>query len=216
MKPPLMYSIGQIKTIKMHPLLTNPYEWQFVDKETNLLYPYYTEPSLEIIDYFDFSDKSVLELGMGASTIWWSKKAKSVVAVDDNPQWYNMVVEGLNEKNSHNVHAIFAEELQYYTLPLKTMGVFDLIIVDGSFRKECLELISKQNLSQDGMVILDNLEFMPEAIEIPLLRANEVHIFAQPKHHYWRTAIWHIRNFELVSDNHELNSFEQKKRRGML
>lgn len=212
----LMYSIGQIKTIKMHPLLLNPNEWQFVDKKTNLLFPYYTQPSLEIIEYFDFSDKRILELGMGASTIWWSKKAESVVSVDDNEFWYNIVLEGLAEKNCKNVQTIFADSFDSYTMPLREMGCFDVIIVDGSFRKECLELISKQNLVEGGMIILDNFELSPEVTEIPILRTNEVHIFAQPNHHYWRTAIWHIKNFEFLTDNHELNSLNQKRRRGML
>ena len=211
-----MYSIGQIKTIKMHPLLSNPNEWQFVDKKTNLLFPYYTQPSLEIIEYFDFSDKRILELGMGASTIWWSKKAESVVSVDDNEFWYNIILEGLAEKNCKNVQTIFADSFDSYTMPLREMGCFDVIVVDGSFRKECLELISKQNLVEGGMVIFDNFEFAPEITEIPILRTNEVHIFAQPNHFYWRTAIWHIKNFEFLTDNHELNSLNQKRRRGML
>ena len=43
------------------------------------------------------SHGSVLEFGMGGSTVWLSQFDISLTSVDDNPKWYELVKERLEE-----------------------------------------------------------------------------------------------------------------------
>src|SRR5216117_3805614 len=49
--------------------------------------PWYTYPAIEFLRQLDFSDRTVFEYGSGMSTMFWAKKAKHVVSVEDDEQW---------------------------------------------------------------------------------------------------------------------------------
>lgn len=200
----------------MNELLKKPNEWQYIDERHNMLFAWYSKPFLDVLKNMDFSNSRILELGMGASTLWWGKVAKSVVAVDFDKKWFDMVNEGLIELNlKDKVETIYASEINDYIKPINTTGKFDVIIVDGGWRKECMLSINENNLNKGGLVILDNFEYLPEIIDSNIFRTNPFQVYPQPHHYMWRTACWKIDNFEVISNNHELNTFNQIKRRGL-
>jgi predicted O-methyltransferase YrrM len=201
----------------MKEILSKPNEWQYIDEESNLLHCWYTKNFLDVLKTFDLSNKKVLELGGGASTLWWANKCNSLISVEDNEEWYNIVLEGLKEKSLlSNTKFTKANNLEDYTKFLLNGETFDVIIVDGSYRLECMKLISESNLNNNGIVILDNFEYMPEVMELPLFRTNTLHVYPEPNHFMWRTAYWEINNFKILTDNHELNSYNQKVNRKMI
>jgi precorrin-6B methylase 2 len=99
-------------------------------------------------------DFILFEYGSGASTSYFSKKVQTVVSVEHDEQWFNLVKANL----TNNVTLIFE--------PLNTNGTycrlihqfnnkFDIVLVDGRDRVNCVkESISK--LSERGILILDN------------------------------------------------------------
>jgi precorrin-6B methylase 2 len=99
-------------------------------------------------------DFILFEYGSGASTSYFSKKVQTVVSVEHDEQWFNLVKTNL----PNNVTLIFE--------PLNTNGTycrlihqfnnkFDIVLVDGRDRVNCIkESISK--LSERGIIILDN------------------------------------------------------------
>jgi predicted O-methyltransferase YrrM len=196
----------------MNKLLTEPNEWQYIDKRNGLLFAWYTKTFLDELKNWDVSNWNVLELGSGASTLWWGKMAKSVVSIEDNSEWYEYVKEGIEELNLKNVsyHYSPIEEMLKF---LKDGKRYDCIIVDGELREQCMNLISENNLKFGGIVILDNFEFIPHITESNLFRTNRLNVYPQPHHYFWRTAYWKIENFEHISDNHTENSKNQKIRR---
>ena len=99
-------------------------------------------------------DFILFEYGSGASTSYFSKKVQTVVSVEHDEQWFNLVKANL----PNNVTLIFE--------PLNTNGTycrlihqfnnkFDIVLIDGRDRVNCVkESISK--LSERGILILDN------------------------------------------------------------
>ena len=82
----------------------------------------------------------MFEWGCGNSTIWWSRHVRRVVAVEDNAEWFNMVRERVPE----NVDLRFAQDHDAYVSALESAGErFDLIVVDGSHRTDCVDRLSQ-------------------------------------------------------------------------
>src|SRR5262249_49303887 len=50
--------------------------------------PWYTYPAIDFLAQRNFEDRNVLELGGGQSTLWWSMRARSVLTIEDNSDWY--------------------------------------------------------------------------------------------------------------------------------
>lgn len=176
---------------------------QFWDEKLNICFPWYTKPCLDYLSGIDFSDKNILEFGGGYSTIWWSKKSKQVISIEANAEWYNKIKSELND--CKNVTAFLREinegdqsRISEYTQVPEID--FDVVIVDGILRNECLqkgiELLSKKG----GILIADNwyqdyVWLSPAAIDI--MKPYESKIFIQPDHknhegNPWKTAIFTI------------------------
>lgn len=79
--------------------------------------------------------KRVLEWGSGASTLWFSENCdvEEWVAVEHNEVYYDYLKNRVNYK----VHLLLADDTpkDYTDIP----GKFDLIIIDGIYREECLQ-----------------------------------------------------------------------------
>lgn len=83
--------------------------------------------------------KRIFEYGTGGSTILFSKKACSIVSVEDDKKWMEVVTSRLNALNIKNVEIVYAPfdfehpgDFQNSGY-LKTVdkGEFDIIIIDG-------------------------------------------------------------------------------------
>jgi len=197
----------------MNTSLTIPNEWQHRDNRCGLLFPWYTETFLEELKGWDVRHWRVLEWGSGASTLWWGKNAREVISVESDPVWHANVKDGVDELGL-NVDCRFAKDAEAFTAPVRE-GPFDCIIIDGYFRPECAAAISAspQNIKDNGILILDNFENWREISEVNLFRINEMRVYPQTHHYYWRTAYWTARNKEYPTNDHEKNSKAQSLRR---
>jgi hypothetical protein len=96
-------------------------------------------------------NRTVLEFGAGASSMYFSKRVEKVVSVEDDRNWYNRV---LANKPS-NLTLILAETKDLYINVRYEKLSFDLVLVDGQFREECL-FKSIEYLSPEGVILLDD------------------------------------------------------------
>ena len=122
------------------------------DKDGNPI-PWYTYPAIEYLSQFDYGDKKVFEYGCGNSSLFWAKRAKSVMSIEDNLQWFdkwqkefaesNLTIKWRDEGKIYE-DAIFEENEKY-----------DVIIIDGKRRAECAEM-AVQAISENGIIILDD------------------------------------------------------------
>ena len=114
--------------------------------------PWYTYPAIEYLSQLNFSNMRVFEFGCGNSSIWWAKRAKKVISVEHDKHWYES---RLNFKEP-NLELYFKEdEISYLDCISQQGGVFDIIVIDGVYREQCVEK-ALQKLSSDGMIIFDN------------------------------------------------------------
>lgn len=170
--------------------------WQSINKNGEPI-PWYTYPMIEYVQQLDFSQKTVFEYGSGNSTLFWAKRSKHVVAIEDDPVWY----EQIKPKLPANVTYILVDNKEAYIQAIHQFpNLFDVIIVDGSHRYDCI-LSARPRLSNTGFIILDNSDWFVEAtaflrgsdlIEIDMAGFNPINGYATT------TSIFLTRQVELI------------------
>lgn len=123
--------------------------------------PWYTYPCIDFLRFRTYEDKNVLEFGGGQSTIWWAKRAQSVVTFEGNEEWHGKIKNMMPE----NVHLHYVSmdnreeqvlEIQN-TLKIERPSKYEIIVIDGLFRYEMIR-IAISMLAENGIIICDNSE----------------------------------------------------------
>lgn len=173
-------------------------EWQHRDPETGLVLPWYTKSFLDELVTWDLKDKTVLEIGMGASTLWWNKKAKWLTAWDMNKEWYYAVVNKMDLTKATSFlpkDGMIVEAMANVLEPAS----FDIAIIDCEpieYRDQCAKA-ALSYLKPGGKLIIDNwmqpsVGWMPSEETQQLLSQYPVQAYPQEGHPDWITAIWTI------------------------
>lgn len=137
--------------------------WSAVDRNNNPI-PWYSYPAIEWIKKLNLKKIKIFEYGSGNSTYFWSKQCKNIVSVENNLSWYKKVNDLL--KTQKNTKLIYEPNKRKYIETIsQTKEKFDLIIIDGSFRKDCSTKALKY-LKKDGAIILDNADWFRNTAKI--------------------------------------------------
>lgn len=188
-------------------------DWQKIDPSNNLVFPWFTHPFLGVLSTWDLREKVVIEYGGGRSTAWWRQKCDFVVTVEANIKYYMEIAdecwkEGLSngfvnyrpvcegDQTLKNVY------VKGYQTPSKHFNIdlhYDIVVVDGILRYECMQEGINILSDRGGTLIVDNWQqdgFLCPACE-ELVKPYEGHIFLQPDHtdhvgHPWQTAYFVI------------------------
>lgn len=185
----LAFEYGQFRTIS---------KWDCIDKACNEI-PWYTYPAIEYLNNINFSDKVVFEYGSGNSSIYWGRRAKEVISVEDDKGWYDKVKINLGG----NQKLLLKKKNSEYENAILNFGKkFDVIVIDGIRRVECARVISKVlNFdAPDGcMVILDNSDWYKGTSkyirdELDLIEID-FHGFGPINSYTWTTSLFLSRNF---------------------
>jgi hypothetical protein len=125
-----------------------------VDKHGNP-YPWVTYPFIDFIGVRLNKSMNVFEYGSGNSTFYYADKVKSVISVEHDRLWYEQV----KNKISDNVTLIYQDlDTGNYSMTVgMQQKLFDIIIVDGRDRINCLKQ-SINALSEEGIIVLDDSE----------------------------------------------------------
>lgn len=100
----------------------------------------------------------VLEFGSGASTVWLSRLTANLVSIEHHPDWYETVKSTLHNDSTCQSVDLRLLPLPYYSVCDKFSDeFFDLIIVDGRDRMQCLEA-SIRILKPGGVLMLDDAQ----------------------------------------------------------
>lgn len=189
----LAHQYGQLQTIE---------KWECIDTKGEEI-PWYTYSAIEYLNSLDFSKKNIFEYGSGNSSLYWAKKSKKVISIENDSKWFSKI----NNKKLINQEIILVEEGQLYENAIKSFNeVFDVIIIDGKRRTKCSEIIYEylNKSSEEGcMVILDNSDWYKgtakyikdkfDFIEI------DFHGFGPINNYTWTTSIFISRNFKFKS-----------------
>jgi hypothetical protein len=94
---------------------------------------------------------SVFEWGSGYSSLFFRTYAANVRSCEDNKEWFeriqNLAVKGIYQELVYR-----PSKVEYIN---EITGMFDLIVVDGSHRAECLK-VAPNHLKPGGIILLDN------------------------------------------------------------
>ncbi|ODR92453.1 hypothetical protein [Sinorhizobium alkalisoli] len=119
--------------------------------------PWYTYPMLHFLGTRHLGGLRVFEYGSGNSTLWWSRKATSVVSVEHDRAWFEMI----SRKTPDNVAYVYRELVpggDYSTEVTRHQGApFDVVVIDGRDRVNCAR--ATMNLkARPSAIIWDNSE----------------------------------------------------------
>lgn len=126
-----------------------------VDRSNNAI-PWFTYPAIEYLSSLNLKNKSVLEFGSGNSTVFWSKRCKSVTSVEDDKQWFDKTKHQLRRNVAYH---LFEKRSEYLEFAEKHTGKYDIIVIDGKSRHEIAKLVLK-NLRKGGVIIVDNTDWL--------------------------------------------------------
>lgn len=120
--------------------------------------PWISYPAISFIEKKCTPDKKlkVWEYGSGNSTIWWSKRAKTITALEHHKGWYDHIRSEISKYKGANVTYHELNE-SYPRAILKDKTKYDVIVIDGRMRNECSK-IAPGALSKNGVIIWDNTD----------------------------------------------------------
>jgi hypothetical protein len=165
-----------------------PNEWRYRDAETKQPTPWYVRPVVEMLYGMDMSLKSVFEYGVGDSTKWYHDRGAYVFGVDGDYEWVLKVKDYSNVRHWH-------QDIWYIGSIEEHKTKFDIIVIDGLYRDQCLERAIRY-IEKDGMIIIDNFE-QPSA-DLPhwpltrkFIEENNLimEVYKEEGHQDWKTAI---------------------------
>jgi len=84
----------------------------------------------------------------------------SVVSVENDPGWYAYLVNALQGEKSTDVRVIYADTKAAYVESINEFGGrgFDLILVDGAYRRECV-VVAVKHVRPGGYLVVDNTDW---------------------------------------------------------
>lgn len=140
--------------------------------------PWFSYAAIDFLEGFLKPNMKVFEYGSGGSTLFFAQRVKSVLSIEDNPEWYERVRRRLTEKGVRNAAMILCPfdfknpvgfEASSYLRALPAEG-FDVLVIDGSeewsqVRPICFEAAEKR-VNPGGIIVVD------DSWRYPALRKN--------------------------------------------
>ncbi len=136
--------------------------------DPNYTKPWWAQPAIDLVEKFLQENKGarVFEWGSGISSRWLAERCGFLVTVEDKDEWFERVT-GFLEPYPHATVVpselgceVYANEID------KHNGPFDLIVVDGFERLQCV-VKAVDRLRPGGMLVFDDSQEAPyrQAVE---------------------------------------------------
>lgn len=115
--------------------------------------PWFTYPAVRFLEDRLKPEWRVLEFGSGMGTIWWSDKVEEVISLEHDAEW----LERISSSCSAKLLNASSESAGAYIKPALNSGRYDVVVIDGLFREECLS-VAPDILTDGGVIILDDAQ----------------------------------------------------------
>lgn len=99
----------------------------------------------------------VLEFGSGMSTPWLAARCKYLHSIEADPQWYKRVSRQLEKQDLKNVCYELRSIEEYAKIEPHEFGIFDLAVIDGDERRDCL-VTAIRGAKPGGWIYLDDTD----------------------------------------------------------
>lgn len=139
-----LHASGWIKSVK---------EQRPLSPDGNEL-PWMNYPIIAFLQERLSKELTIFEFGSGYSTLFFAKRAKSVMSVEYDDTWFQLINKNLPE----NAQIIFKQkdiDGEYCRVIQSTGKQFDVVVVDGRDRVNCIKQ-SIDALSDRGVILLDD------------------------------------------------------------
>lgn len=123
---------------------------------SNQFIPWCTYSYIEFIKTRLNRDMEVFEYGTGYSSIFYAKRVKNLVTVESNPEWIK-IIQPLLPSNTRLIYKQLDYDGKYCSTINETVKQYDIIVVDGRDRVNCLQKCIS-NLKEEGLIVLDDSE----------------------------------------------------------
>jgi hypothetical protein len=152
-----------------HSLATRPKDvsrwltsWHVLPIRSGL--PWLAWGAVDFLDRFLTRSHSVFEYGTGGSTLFFAKRAKRVMSVEDDPRWQRIVRDRLAEESLENVTLCPADSsVEPYARSPYVLALdqpHDVILVDGHEHRQGVDRLTcfrqaEQFVRAGGVIVLD-------------------------------------------------------------
>ncbi|WP_421900083.1 glycosyltransferase family protein [Maridesulfovibrio sp.] len=139
------------------------YHRQAIVDDAGAPLPWLSYPAVNLLEERAPYGCKVFEYGCGSSTLWWAKRAKRVVVVEHNEQWFNTMKSQFPDHVRPVLQRLEPGGDYSKTVAMIKNIKFDIIVIDGRDRVNCA-YNSLSSLSPSGVIVFDNtdrLEYMP-------------------------------------------------------
>ncbi|GHA62689.1 hypothetical protein GCM10008927_30150 [Amylibacter ulvae] len=147
-----------------------------LDTMISLDVPWWNYDAIDEVEKFlkSHPHSNVFEYGSGASTVWLSKRCGNVTSVEHHKNWHKMLIKrpdisdninlvlreakkvsltnGIYSQKPGNKNMDFSDYVKEIT---KYENKFDLVIIDGRARDDCLK-IALACLNPGALIVFDN------------------------------------------------------------
>lgn len=113
--------------------------------------PWITFDAMTRLDRLLEKDWTMVEFGSGTSTLWFSERVRSILSVEHDPEWYELVKRTLPPNAAYELR----NENDYASLENVDDKSLDLVVVDGIRRAECVQN-AVPKIRPGGWLFLDN------------------------------------------------------------
>lgn len=137
------------------------YMWKSIDRNGKPV-PWFTYPAIEYLTYLDLSAMRVFEYGSGNSTLFFSKRCRQITSVEDDPAWWEYVEQTVGDNGQVILEVAKAD---YIAAVQKDKQLWDIIVIDGSHRRECA-VAAARALNSGGLIIVDDADGETAACEV--------------------------------------------------
>ncbi len=136
--------------------------------------PWLPYAAIDFLEEFCQPNMAVCEYGSGGSTLFFSKRVKTVYSIEDNMEWFNLISDRVRNRGITNVTlklfpfdfknpADFEKSEYLNAIPDQK---FDIIVVDGSeewtkIRAICFAKAQK-HIKKGGIILVDDSWRYPE------------------------------------------------------
>lgn len=115
--------------------------------------PWFTYPAIAFLSARVRPQWKVLEFGAGMGTIWWSRRVAEAHAIEHDERWADLVAGQCTARLDHAM----GTSPEAYIAPALGGGPYDVVIVDGIYRDECLD-VALELVTDAGIIILDDAQ----------------------------------------------------------
>jgi hypothetical protein len=114
--------------------------------------PWYPYSAIDFLEERLNKTIRVFEYGGGYSTIWYAQRVNEVVCVEHSKEWVDEISLSVpsNGEMTHDTGQAYIQKPYSYS-------DFDLVIIDGIKRKDCI-IPAIENLSDTGVIIIDDFD----------------------------------------------------------